>query len=197
MSFPVGTLFVLASGSPRRLELLKQIGLSPAIVAPSSADESRLPRERPARLAVRLAEEKARQASRQQIGEIVLGADTVVACGRRVLGKPPNEDAARAFLLLLSGRRHMVFSGVCVIDKLGQSIRRLVATSVSFKRLADVEVESYIRSGEWTDKAGGYAIQGRAAAFVRRINGSYTNVVGLPLFEIAKILAGLGVRTEP
>lgn len=188
--------FVLASGSPRRLALLKQIGLVPLHLVPSKTDETPMSDEQPGRLAIRLAEAKARDALRTHFGQVILGADTVVACGRRPLGKPPDSDAARAFLSLLSGRRHTVYGGVCALDQNGKPHHRLVSTVVSFKRLTNHELEAYVMSGEWVDKAGGYAIQGRAATFVRRVNGSYSNVVGLPLYETASLLANFGVRAE-
>jgi septum formation protein len=124
----------------------------------------------------------------------VLGADTVVACGRRILPKAENEAEARRCLALLSGRRHRVHGGVCLIRPDGKAAARTVTTMVAFKRLAGAEIESYIACGEWRGKAGGYAIQGRAALFVRALNGSYSNVVGLPLFETGALLAGVGIH---
>ena len=191
---PSAPRFVLASASPRRLELLRRIGLEPDDIDPADPDESPLPREAPRALAARLAREKARQTAARHEGDIVLGADTVVACGRRVLPKPEDAGDARRCLELLSGRRHAVYGGVCVIDPRGGEHRRLVRTLVKFKRLDDDGIERYLASDEWRGKAGGYAIQGRAGALVRWINGSYSNVVGLPLFETAALLAGLGVR---
>ncbi len=188
--------FVLASASPRRLDLLRQIGLAPDLVDPADPDEFPLPSETPRALASRLARDKARSVARRHAGAVVLGADTVVACGRRVLPKAVDADAARRCLERLSGRRHTVYGGVCVIDGEGYEHRRLVATAVRFKRLDRCDIDGYIASGEWRDKAGAYAIQGRAAALVRSINGSYTNVVGLPLCETAALLAGVGVRAS-
>ena len=124
----------------------------------------------------------------------MLGADTVVSCGRRILPKAEDEATARRCLALLSGRRHRVLGGVCLVDAQGKAHKRLVTTVVTFKHLEHREVEAYIAGGEWHGKAGGYAIQGQAAAFVRHLNGSYTNVVGLPLFEVSSLLAGLNLR---
>lgn len=194
MSEPRIPPLVLASASPRRAELLRQIGIVPDIVAPAHVDERPAAKERPADHARRLAEAKADQIAGQYPGSFVLAADTVVAVGRRILGKPADEAAARRSLALLSGRRHRVLGAVVLAAPDGRRARRLVATSVRFKRLAKREIESYLESDEWRDKAGGYAIQGRAAAFVPAITGSYSNVVGLPLAETAALLQGLGYR---
>ena len=185
--------FVLASASPRRLAILGQIGLEPDLVDPADPDETPLPKETPRLLAIRLAGEKARAVAAQHAGSVVLGADTVVACGRRILPKAEDVEAARRCLDRLSGRRHTVYSGICVIDADGSEHSRLVATRVMFKRLDRREIDDYLASGEWRGKAGGYAIQGRAAALVRWINGSYTGVVGLPAAEAAALLATAGV----
>ncbi|MDX9863036.1 MAG: nucleoside triphosphate pyrophosphatase [Rhodospirillales bacterium] len=185
-------LFVLASASPRRRDLLAQVGLSPDRIVPAEVDERPRPRELPREVASRLAEAKARAVAGRFPGAFVLGADTVVACGRRVLPKAEEEGEARACLELLSGRRHRVLGGVAVIDPAGRMVGRLVTTAVTFKRLAPTEIDHYIASGEWQGKAGGYAIQGLAALYVRQIVGSYSNVVGLPLFETAALLKGLG-----
>ena len=198
---PDNSALVLASRSPRRLALLAQIAITPARVVPADVDEGLRGRETPAQHALRLAEAKARRAVALVGGAggvaktLVLGADTVVACGRRMLPKADDEAQARACLSLVSGRRHRVLGGICVITPDGRAHRRLVATSVAFKRLEALEIERYLASGEWRGKAGAYAIQGRAAAFVARVNGSYSNVVGLPLFETAALLRGLGLRT--
>ena len=183
---------VLASASPRRLELLRQIGIVPDAVAPADIDEAPRARELPRALAQRLALEKARQAAASHAGAWILAADTVVACGRRILPKAEDRQTARGCLALLSGRRHRVHGGVCVIDPGGRHRTRLGQTIVTFKRLSADETDAYLACGEWQSKAGGYAIQGRAAALVRGISGSYSNVVGLPLFETASLLAGLG-----
>lgn len=184
---------ILASASPRRLDLLARVGIIPDEVAPAEVDETPEPRELPADLARRLAAAKARDVAERFPGAIILGADTVVARGRRILPKPASEDEARRFLGLLSGSRHRVYGGVSVIDAQGRAHDRLVVTVVAFKRLSAGEIAAYLDSGEWRDKAGAYAIQGRAAAFVKKINGSYSNVVGLPLYETAALLSGLGL----
>lgn len=183
---------VLASASPRRLDLLAQIALSPDAVDPAAIDEAPLARELPARHAVRLAEAKARAIAPRHPGAFVLGADTVVACGRRILPKALEPGEARYCLELLSGRRHRVHGGIAVALPDGRVVSRRVETAVTFKRLEAAEIEDYLASGEWHGKAGGYAIQGLAARFVRQIIGSYSNVVGLPLFETASLLAGHG-----
>lgn len=182
---------VLASASPRRRDLLAQIGLKPEIVA-AEIDETPHPRELPADHVRRLARAKAESVAPAHSGAIVLAADTAVACGRRLLPKAETEAQARACLRLLSGRRHRVYGGICVVEPDGRVAERLVITSVSFRRLAAADLERYIAGGEWQGKAGGYAIQGSAAAFVRGLNGSYTNVVGLDLYTSAALLRGLG-----
>lgn len=185
-------LFVLASASPRRLDLLTQIGFPPDRVDPADADESPRRGELPGPHAARLAEEKARLVAARHPGCLVLAADTVVACGRRILPKALDERTARRCLSLLSGRRHRVHGGLCVIAPDGRAAARLVTTVVTFKRLDEAELSAYLASGEWHGKAGGYAIQGLAAAYVRQLSGSYTNVVGLPLHETYSVLRGLG-----
>jgi septum formation protein len=183
---------VLASASPRRLALLRQIGIEPDSVIPADIDEAPLRGEMPRVLAKRLACAKASAVTGSASGAFVIGADTVVACGRRVLPKADDEPSARRCLELLSGRRHRVYGGICVIGSDGRMASRVVTTIVAFKRLERHDVESYIAQGEWRGKAGGYAIQGRAAMFVRSLSGSHSNVVGLPLFETAALLRGLG-----
>jgi septum formation protein len=187
---------ILASESPRRRDLLKQIGIVPDEIISPHVDETARPQEKPAALAGRLAEAKARAIAASAPGCLVLGADTIVACGRRVLPKSADADDARRSLTLLSGRRHRVLGGVCVIGGDAQVRHRLVTTIVSFKRLEAGEIEQYIASDEWRGKAGGYAVQGRAAVFVNKIIGSYSNVVGLPLFETAALLHGLGYSAD-
>ncbi len=185
---------VLASGSPRRLELLKQIGLIPDLVEPADIDEAPRPKELSTELAVRLARDKAAAVAARHPGAWVMGADTVVACGRRVLAKADDADHARRCLALLSGRRHRVHGGIAVVAPDGTRRARRVTTVVSFKRLTAGEIEAYLDSGEWRGKAGGYAIQGLAGAFVTAVNGSYFNVVGLPLYETLSLLRGSGFR---
>ncbi|MEM7210403.1 MAG: nucleoside triphosphate pyrophosphatase [Pseudomonadota bacterium] len=179
---------VLGSASPRRRDLLAQIGVVPDAVSPADIDETPAGGELPRPYVERMAAEK--NAAVTEAG-LVLTADTVVSAGRRILGKPETAAAAAEFLLLLSGRRHRVTTSVCLRD--GDSVRqRTVETRVKMKRLSDEELSAYLRSGEWQGKAGGYAIQGIGAAFIPEINGSYTNVVGLPLTETANLLVGMG-----
>lgn len=183
---------ILASASPRRLDLLSQVGFPPDEAAAADIDEEPLPREKPNEMAARLAVAKARHVAKSFPGDFILGADTVVACGRRVLGKAADEAEAEKFISLLSGRRHRVYGGIAVIGPDGGAHVRCVMTVVHFKRLSRDEINTYLETGEWRDKAGAYAIQGRAAGFIPRINGSYSNVVGLPLAETASLLRGLG-----
>ncbi len=185
---------ILASASPRRLELLRQVGLVPAAVDPADLDETPLKGELPHLYARRIAAAKAAAVALRHPGAVVLAADTVVAVGRRILPKAEDEATARRCLALLSGRRHRVLGAVAAIGPDGRPHQRLVTTQVSVKRLAEAEIARYLAGGEWRGKAGGYAIQGAAAAFIPWINGSYPNVVGLPLAETLALLAGLGIR---
>ncbi|MEK9947220.1 MAG: Maf family nucleotide pyrophosphatase [Alphaproteobacteria bacterium] len=187
---------VLASGSPRRLELLSQIGFIPDATVVPNIDESRLPGELPRDLAKRLARGKAAAAVAEAQNDYVLAADTVVARGRRVLPKAESEAEARACLGLLSGAAHRVTTAVAAFAPNGRLAERTVETRVRFKRLSDTDVEDYIASREWNGKAGGYAIQGRAGRFVVAIQGSYSAVVGLPLYETVSLLEGLGYRPQ-
>lgn len=188
---------VLASASPRRLELLRQVGAAPDEIDPAAIDETPRPREKPADYAKRIARDKLAAVAPRHPGAYVLAADTVVACGRRILPKAENAATARACLRQLSGRRHRVLGGLIVQAPDGRRAARLVVTLVAFRRLQADEIDAYLDSGEWHGKAGGYAIQGRAAAFVPRINGSYANVVGLPVVETLALLRGLGWRPPP
>lgn len=183
---------VLASESPRRLALLRQIGIEPHHVEPAELDETPLPKETPRELALRLAAGKARALAQRHPQAFILAADTVVAVGRRVLPKVENEEEGRACLELLSGRNHKVLTAACVVAPDGRTATRLAETRVRFRRLSPAEIDSYLRSGEGRGKAGGYAIQGRAAAFAANLQGSYSGVVGLPLYETANLLRGLG-----
>ena len=185
---------VLASGSARRRDLLRQIGIEPSHVDPPHIDEHHGPRELPLRYAARMAHEKLAAIAPRHPGCWVLAADTVVACGRRILPKAETEADARACLTLLSGRRHRVLGGIAVAAPDGRSAQRVVTTTVAFKRLTGREIEAYVATGDWHGKAGGYAIQGHAAAFIPWINGSYGNVVGLSLSDAVALLAGLGWR---
>lgn len=185
--------FVLASASPRRLDLLARIGVTPDVVDPAAVDEIPEKQELPRDHAARLAGEKAAVVRERHPGSVILAADTVVALGRRILPKADDEATARRCLAMLSGRRHKVIGGVTVIGASGQTWQRLVTTSVKFKRLESAEIDAYIASGEWDGKAGGYAIQGRAAALIPWIEGSWSNVVGLPLYETAQLLRAAGI----
>lgn len=186
---------VLASASPRRLALLKQVGIEPDRVVPAELDEEPLPGELPPRYAARMAEEKARHVAAAWPDSFVLAADTVVAMGRRILPKTEKEAAARRCLERLSGRRHRVLGGIALYGPDRGFSKRLVTTTVQFKRLSACEMDAYLESGEWQGKAGGYAIQGRAAAFIPWITGSYSNVVGLALAETVALLRGRGFKT--
>lgn len=187
---------VLASASPRRLELLRQIGVIPNETVPPAIDETPAPGEGPSAFAQRMAMEKCQNVRGSYSDSWVLAADTVVSVGRRILGKAADEDQARTYLELLSGRRHSVI-GAIAVGAPGSEIRsRLIKTAVSFKQLHNSEITGYLQSGEWQDKAGAYAIQGRAAVFVRQLNGSYSNVVGLSLFEVWNLLSGTGWRPD-
>ncbi len=188
---------ILASASPRRLALLGQIGFVPALVEPAEIDETPHKDETPIRHAERLALEKAARIAERYPDAWVLAADTVVACGRRILPKPADAVEARRCLELLSGRRHRVHGGVALLGPDSRRAQRRVVTAVAFKRLSEAEIAWYLASEEWRDKAGGYAIQGRAARFVRELIGSYSNVVGLPLFETAQLLTGWGLQPAP
>ena len=184
---------VLASSSPRRVELLGLLGITPDRIVPADIDETPLRDETPRRLAARLALGKASVVAAREAGAVVLAADTVVAVGRRLLEKAADEAEAVRFLKLLSGRNHRVFTGVAVAAD-GTVRHRVVEARVAFKVLSDEEIRTYVRSGEWRGKAGAYGIQGRAGAFVTRIVGSYPAIVGLPLHETVNLLAGAGWR---
>ena len=183
---------VLASTSPRRLELLARIGLTPTRVAAPEIDETPLKGELPRAYVARLAEGKALAVDRAA-NEVVLAGDTTVAVGRRILEKPVDEADLRRMLGLLSGRRHHVWSGVCVVGADGKPRVRVADTIVAFKVLSAAEIDWYVECGEGMGKAGGYAIQGRAESFVRFLSGSHSNVVGLPLFETRSLLSSAGV----
>ena len=193
MTSPSRPKFVLASASPRRLELLAQIGIVPDEVDPAAIDETPGKGELPALHAARLADEKAAAVRARHPDAVILAADTVVALGRRILPKAGDEAVARHCLSMLSGRRHKVIGGLTVAGPDGTARRRLVTTSVKFKRLSAAEIDACIAGGEWQGKAGGYAIQGRAAALIPWIEGSYSNVVGLPLYETAQLLHAAGI----
>jgi septum formation protein len=183
---------VLASTSPRRRELLARIGIVPARLAAPDIDETPLKAEPPRAYVARLAEAKALAVERAA-DEIVLAGDTTVAVGRRILEKPADEADLRRMLGQLSGRRHHVFSGVCIIGPDGRPRVRVADTIVAFKALSPAEIDWYVASGEGMGKAGGYAIQGKAEAFVRYLAGSHSNVVGLPIFETRALLTSAGL----
>jgi len=186
------TKLVLASASPRRRQLLGQIGIEPDRVQPADIDETPQPGELPRVYAERLGVEKAEAV--HQPGQYTLAGDTVVALGRRILPKAETDDEVRACLELVSGRAHHVLTSVCVIGPDGRLAKRLSDTRVTVKRLSTAEIEAYIRSEEGLGKAGGYAIQGLFGAHIKRISGSYTGVMGLPVFETQQLLNGLGYR---
>lgn len=183
---------ILGSASPRRRELLAQLGIVPDVVRAADIDETPLPGESPRAYSCRIAAEKA-AALPPGPGELVLCADTTVAVGRRILGKPGDAAEAAAFLRLLSGRRHRVITAI-VLRGAGTSRARDVTSKVAVKRLSEEEIAGYLRSGDWQGKAGGYAIQGRAAAFIPWIEGSWSAVVGLPLHETATLLGAAGYQ---
>jgi septum formation protein len=189
---------VLASGSPRRLQLLAQIGVEPDRLLPVAIDETPKKSESPRNLAKRLARQKAEAAiaaarrDEELASALILTADTVVGLGRRSLPKAELIDEAATCLRRLSGRSHRVYTSVCLVTPRRQIRQRLVETRVRFKRLSHEDIDSYLASGEWRGKAGGYAVQGFAGAFVVKINGSYSNVVGLPLYETMALLVGEG-----
>ena len=186
-------MFVLASASPRRLELLKRIGVTPDLVDPADCDETPRKGERPLAYAKRIAAEKAEVVAARHAGAAILSADTVVAVGARILGKAETEADAQAFLTLLSGRRHRVHSAVTLIDATGRARHRVSTSTLAFKRLSASEIDAYVAGGEWHGKAGGYAVQGYAEAFVRSLSGSHSGVMGLPLFETRALLQAAGI----
>jgi septum formation protein len=189
---------VLASGSPRRLQLLAQIGVEPDRLFPVTIDEAPKKSELPRNLAKRLAREKAEAAiaglkgDADYAGALIIAADTVVGVGRRCLPKAELIEEAAACLRLLSGRSHRVYTGIALVTPKGNIRQRLVETRVRFKRLSGEDSEGYLASGEWRGKAGGYAVQGLAGAFAVKLVGSYSNVVGLPLYETMTLLVGEG-----
>lgn len=197
---------ILASGSPRRVQLLDQIGIVPYLIRPVDLDETPKAREIPRKLAQRLARQKAEKCARNIIGDkaidlsgrdytySILGSDTVVGVGRRILGKAETIEQAKDQLLMLSGRAHRVYTSVAIIDGISQKLRqKTVETRVRFKRLSSQEIDNYLASGEWRDKAGSYAIQGFAGTFVVNMIGQYSNVVGLPLYETTSLLRSVGI----
>ena len=186
---------ILASASDRRYQLLNQIGCAPDLVIPADVNEARLIGESPRELVTRLAFLKGEKIFRDHKKAVIVAADTTVALGRRVVGKPRDAAEAEAFLTMLSGRNHRVYTSIYI--RYGRSNRqRCIQTRVKFKKLTTLEISNYLDSGEWEGKAGGYAIQGKASAFIISIVGSYTNVVGLPLYEAYTMLSGVGYPTS-
>lgn len=181
---------LLASASPRRVELLKQSQIIPDKISPADIDETPLKNELPGPHALRLAIGKADKM--QDKDHFVLAADTVVACGRRILPKAETPDDVKLCLELISARRHRVYGGIAVITPEGQKMTRLITTVVQFKKLSDLEIKAYIDSEEGIGKAGGYAIQGLAASYIKSINGSYSNIVGLSIYDTVQMLKGVG-----
>ncbi len=183
---------ILASASPRRVQLLGQIGITPTDIIPADIDETPLKNELPRDHALRLACEKAQKIAASNTNAIILAADTVVACGRRILPKTETREEAQQCLELLSGRRHHVYGGIALITPEGKTLSRICNTSVQFKKLSSTEIKIYLESGEWKGVAGGYAIQGLASAYIKSISGSYSNVVGLSLYDTMNLLDGIG-----
>jgi septum formation protein len=194
---------VLASGSPRRLSLINQVGITPDHLLPADVDEIPLKGELPRACANRLARVKAETAlahlrrDEELKGSYILAADTVVAVGRRILPKAELVDEASQCLRLLSGRNHKVYTGICLVTPKEGFRQRMVETRVRFKRLSEQDLDTYLASGQWRGKAGGYAAQGIAGSFIVKLVGSYTNVVGLPLYETVTLLAGEGFPIHP
>jgi septum formation protein len=185
---------ILASASKGRLGLLEEAGLKPDLIAAMDVDETPLKNEKPAALVVRLAEIKAKDAHEKHPDAFIIAADTLGAVGTRIIGKAADEDEARAAFKLMSGRRHKVHTGVCVINPEGKLTKRLVSTIVKLKRLSKEEIDWYLAAGEWEGKSGCYSIQGKGSLFMEGINGSYSGIVGLPLCETLKMLKGLGYK---
>jgi len=193
-------LLILASASPRRVDLLRQIHYEPQLIVPADINETPLSNETPKALALRLALAKAETVAVNYSHDFVLAADTVVACGRRILPKTETLEEAQNCLRILSGRRHKVYGGICLIAPQSGGVRRqsirLSVSEVLFKRLSPAELAVYLASNEWHGKAGGYAIQGLAAGFIKRLAGSYSNIVGLSLYDAAALLNGFGYASS-
>lgn len=187
---------VLASASPRRRDLLARLGIVPDVIDPADIDETPIKGELPLPYARRMAAAKAQVVAERYPGSLVLAADTVVAAGRRILPKADTEAEARACLTLLSGRRHRVISALCLIDGSGHARHRESISIVAFTRLTDTDIAACLATGDWQGKAGGYALQGRAEAYVRFLSGSHSGVVGLPLFETRALLSAAGYAPQ-
>ncbi len=184
--------FVLASASPRRIELLKNIKIFPKITYSSEINEDIISKENPRKYCIRIAKNKALKALEKYPEELILSADTIVFCSNKIFLKPKDKEEAKKFLAYFSGRKHNVLTCVCLAKKNLIKVKK-VFTKVTFKRLNTLEIEEYLLTNEWKDKAGAYAIQGYAEKFIKRINGSYSNVVGLPLFETYNLLNSQGL----
>jgi septum formation protein len=187
---------ILASSSPRRIDLLKTQGITPAAVIPADIDETPLKAELPKNMVLRLSLAKAKTIAANNPDCFILAADTTVSVGRRILNKANDEAEARTFLELLSGRSQRVWGGIALITPTGKTISRAICTSVKFKTLTKSEIDTYVASHDWVGKAGGYGIQGAAAAFVKCINGSYTNIIGLSMYDTMNILNAHGYKTH-
>lgn len=185
--------FILASQSPQRRALLKQIGFEPKKVEPADIDETPEKGEKPTQYVKRMAKQKARHVAEKHKGEVVLASDTVIVCGTKIIQKSKNDEEQAAVMRLLSGKTHRVLTGICVIDKTGKISVRLNTTKIKMKRLTENEIEDYVASKEWIGCAG-YKIEGLLGGFVIQMTGSYSGVVGLPLFEARNLLIGAGVR---
>ena len=183
---------ILASASPRRVDLLKQIGITPDEIYPADIDETPLKKEHPKDLALRLALAKGQAVAEKFSGSYILSADTTVACGARLLDKAEDKDYAEHCLRMLSGRRHHVYGGIALIKPDGDILSRLCDTVVQFKRLSEGEIQDYLENKEWQGKAGGYGIQGFAASYIKFLRGSYSNVVGLSLYDVSAMLTSSG-----
>ena len=184
---------ILASTSPRRLQLLKQIGVDPMSVLEADIDEIPLKAEKPYEFAKRMAFAKATKIFNSNKDKYILAADTVVAIGRLILPKAKTEEEVQKSLTLLGGRNHRVYGGICLIQPGGKVFQKLVETRVFMRRLSSDEVSNYVSCGEWKGKAGSYAIQGKGGQYIKKISGSYTNVVGLDLYTTSKLLKGCGL----
>ena len=183
---------ILASASPRRKDLLAQVGIAPDAIISADVDETPLKKELPRVYAMRVAQEKARKVHAENKASFIISADTVVCCGRTILPKAENDAEVKACLEKLSGKSHNVLTAICAINPSGKESLKIVSTKVIFKRFSEQDIAGYIASGEGIGKAGGYAIQGLAGCFIKSINGSYSSIVGLPLFEAVNMLTGLG-----
>ena len=184
--------FILASSSPQRKKLLETIGITPDDIVPANIDETPKKNEKPKDFALRMSKEKALSVAKNNLNSFILSGDTIVAAGRRIIGKPSSKNEAEKILKLLSGRRHRVLSAFTLIKPDCSEITKVVVSRVKFSRLSDKEINEYLGTNEWQGKAGGYAIQGRASAFVPWISGSYTGVMGFPMNEIKNVLESSG-----